>query len=78
MYITPNPVLQDAPIDQKIKLQLEQLLERNQDCFAEDERLQHAFTKVVLDQLAANSADVKKHCRKLREQPNVALPAIKF
>ena len=34
----PKPVLQDAPIDQKIKLELEQLLERNQDCFAEDER----------------------------------------
>ena len=33
-----KPVLQDAPIDQKIKLELEQLLERNQDCFAEDER----------------------------------------
>ena len=33
-----KPVLQDAPIDQKIKLELEQLLKRNQDCFAEDER----------------------------------------
>ena len=33
-----KPVLQDAPIDQKIKLELEQLLDRNQDCFAEDER----------------------------------------
>ena len=31
-------VLQDAPVDQKIKLELEQLLDRNQDCFAEDER----------------------------------------
>ena len=31
-------VLQDVPIDQKIKLELEQLLDRNQDCFAEDER----------------------------------------
>ena len=30
-------VLQDAPIDQKIKLELEKLLKRNQDCFAEDE-----------------------------------------
>ena len=30
--------MQDVPIDQKIKLELEQLLERNQDCFAEDER----------------------------------------
>ena len=33
-----KPLLQDAPIDQKIKLELEQLLERNQDCFTEDER----------------------------------------
>ena len=33
-----KPVLQNAPIDQKIKLELEQLFERNQDCFAEDER----------------------------------------
>ena len=33
-----KPVLQNAPADQKIKLELEQLLERNQDCFAEDER----------------------------------------
>ena len=30
--------MQDTPIDQKIKLELEQLLDRNQDCFAEDER----------------------------------------
>ena len=29
-----KPVLQDAPIDQKIKLELEQLFKRNQDCFA--------------------------------------------
>ena len=33
-----KPVLQNAPINQKIKLALEQLLERNHDCFAEDER----------------------------------------
>ena len=38
-----------------------------------DERLQHAFTEAVLDQLAANGTDVKRHCRKLREQQNVAL-----
>ena len=43
-----------------------------------DERLQHAFTKAVLDQLAANGTDVKRHHRKLREQQNVALPAIEF
>ena len=30
-------MLQDAPIDQKIKLEFEKLLERNQGCFAEDE-----------------------------------------
>ena len=30
--------MQDAPIDQKIKLELEQLFYRNQDCFAEYER----------------------------------------
>ena len=41
-----------------------------------DERLQHAFTEAVLDQLAANGADVKRHHRKLREQKNVALPAL--
>ena len=33
-----KPVLQNAPINRKIELELEQLLERNQDCFAEDER----------------------------------------
>ena len=32
-----KPQLQDAPIDQKIKLELEKLLIRNKDCFAEDE-----------------------------------------
>ena len=43
-----------------------------------DERLQRAFTKAVLDQIAANSADVKRHHRQLREQQNVALPAIEY
>ena len=33
-----KPELQDAPIDQKTKLDLEQLLEKNKDAFAEDER----------------------------------------
>ena len=32
-----KPKLQDAPIDQRAKLELEQLLIRNSDCFAEDE-----------------------------------------
>ena len=33
-----KPELQDAPIDQKKKLDLEQLLEKNKDAFAKDER----------------------------------------
>ena len=33
-----KPELQDAPIGQKTKLDLEQLLEKNRDAFAEDER----------------------------------------
>ena len=33
-----KPELQDAPIDQKTKLDLEQLLKKNKDAFAEDER----------------------------------------
>ena len=33
-----KPKLKDAPIDQRTKQELEQLLERNKDCFAEDER----------------------------------------
>ena len=32
-----KPKLQDGPIDQRTKLELEQLLIRNSDCFAEDE-----------------------------------------
>ena len=43
-----------------------------------NERLQHAFTEAVLDQLAANGTDVQRHHRKLREQQNVALPAIEY
>ena len=33
-----KPELQNAPINQKTKLDLEQLLEKNKDAFAEDER----------------------------------------
>ena len=33
-----KPKLQDAPIDQRTKQELEQSLERNKECFAEDER----------------------------------------
>ena len=43
-----------------------------------DVRLQHTFTEAVLDQLAANCADVEKHRRKLREQQNALVPAIKY
>ena len=43
-----------------------------------DVRLQHAFTKAVLDQLSANSANVEKHRRKLREQQNALVPAIEY
>ena len=43
-----------------------------------DVRLQHAFTKAVLDQHAANGADVEKHYRKLREQQNALVPAIEY
>ena len=43
-----------------------------------DVRLQHAFTEAVLDQLAANGADVEKHRRKLREQQYALVPAIKY
>ena len=43
-----------------------------------DVRLQHAFTEAVLDQLAANGANVEKHHRKLREQQNALVPAIEY
>ena len=43
-----------------------------------DVRLQYAFTEAVLDQLAANDTDIKRHHRKLREEQNVALPAIEY
>ena len=34
LYLTKKPELQDAPIDQKTKLDLEQLLEKKKDAFA--------------------------------------------
>ena len=43
-----------------------------------DVRLQHAFTKAILDQLAANGTDVEKHGRKLRKQQNALVPAIEY
>ena len=41
-----------------------------------DARLQHVFTEAVLDQLAANGADVNRHHTKLKNEQYVALPAI--
>ena len=43
-----------------------------------DVRVQHAFTEAVLDQLAANGADVKRHRRKLRKKQYAAVPAVEF
>ena len=43
-----------------------------------DVRMQHAFTKVVLDQLEANGADVRRHCRKLRKKQYAAVPANEY
>ena len=43
-----------------------------------DVRLQHAFTETVLDQLAANGANVEKQHRKLREQQNALVPATEY
>ena len=38
LCLTKSLNYNDAPIDQKTKLGLEQLLEKNKDAFAEDER----------------------------------------
>ena len=43
-----------------------------------DVRMQHAFTKAVLDQLEANGADVRRHLRKLRKKQYAAVPAIEY
>ena len=43
-----------------------------------DVRVQHAFTEAVLDQLAANVADVKRHCRKLKKKQYAAVPEIEY
>ena len=43
-----------------------------------DARMQHAFTKAVLDQLEANGADVRRHRRKLRKKQYAAVPAIEY
>ena len=41
-----------------------------------DVRVQHAFTKAVIDQLAANGADVNRHCRKLKRKQYAVVPEI--
>ena len=43
-----------------------------------DVRVQHAFTEAVLDQLAANGADVKRYCRKLKKKQYAAVPEIEY
>ena len=43
-----------------------------------DVRMQHAFTKAVLDQLEANGTDVGRHCRKLRKKQYASVPAIEY
>ena len=43
-----------------------------------DVRMQHAFIKAVLDQLEANGADVRRHCRKLRKKQYAAVPAMEY
>ena len=43
-----------------------------------DVRMQHAFSKAVLDQLEANSTNVRRNCRKLRKKQYAAVPAIEY
>ena len=43
-----------------------------------DVRMQHAFTKAVLDQLEANGTDVRRHHRKLRKKQYAAVPAMEY
>ena len=43
-----------------------------------DVRVQQAFTEAVLDQLAANGADVKGHRRKLKKKQYAAVPEIEY
>ena len=44
----------------------------------DDVRMQHAFTKAVLDQLEANGINVRRHCRKLRKKQYAAVPAVGY
>ena len=41
-------------------------------------RVQHAFTEAILDQLAANGTDVKRHRRKLKKKQYAAVPEIEY
>ena len=43
-----------------------------------DVRVQHALTEAVLDQLAANGADVKRYHRKLKKKQYAAVPEIEY
>ena len=43
-----------------------------------NEILKHVSTETILDQLAANGTNIKRHHRKFREQQHVALPATEF
>ena len=43
-----------------------------------DVRVQHAFTEAVLDQLAANGTDVKRHRRKLKKKQYATVPGIEY
>ena len=43
-----------------------------------DVRMQHAFTKAVLDRLEVNGADVRRHNRKLRKKQYAAAPAVGY
>ena len=46
--------MQDVPIDQRTKLELEQLLIRNSDCFAEDE---HQLETAPLITMSTDTGD---------------------
>ena len=43
-----------------------------------DVRVQHDFTEAVLDQLAANGANVKRHHRKLKKKQYASVPEIEY
>ena len=38
--------------------------------------VQHAFTEVILDQLAANGTYVQRYCRKLKGKQYAAVPTV--